>query len=90
MVFVGENLQAKVAQKKLFKKVWGNSDKSFACQNLPAPTPIMKRHLCSRCPSFERAVWKMPSSCLHSPAFLCILFYVHSLLVVVGYSVSLQ
>ena len=48
-------------------------------KNLPAPTPMMKRQLRPRRPSFEKAEVEMLSLCLHSPASLCILFYTHFL-----------
>jgi len=78
MIFVGENLQAKVAQ-KLFGQVWGNSRKILHPRNLPASIPMMKSHLRPRCPSFERAEGYRPQPCLRYPARLCILFYTHSL-----------
>ena len=75
---------------KTFRAILGKFGKNPSHpKNLPAPTPMMKRHHRPRCPSFERAVGEMPSPCLHSPASLCILFYTHSLLFVVGYNVSL-
>jgi len=50
MIFVGENLWAKIAQ-KLFGRVWGYLRKILRTpKNLPAPTPMMKRHLCLHCP----------------------------------------
>jgi len=48
-------------------------------KNLPVPTPMIKRHLRPRCPSFERAEREIPSPRLHSLASLCMLFYTHSL-----------
>jgi len=88
MIFVGENLQ--VAQKTFRASLGRFGQNPSHPQNLLAPTSMMKRHLRSRCPSFEKAEGEMPSPWLHSPASLCILFYVHFLLVVVGYNVSLQ
>jgi len=43
-------------------------------KDLPAPTPMMKRFLHPRCPSFERTEGVMPP-----PSSLCILFYTHPL-----------
>jgi len=40
---------------------------------------VVKRHLRQRCPLFESAQGAMAPPCLHSPAFLCILLYKHSL-----------
>jgi len=48
---------------------------SFAPKNLPAPTPMMKRHLRPHCSFFERAEGEMPSP---FPAALCILFHTYS------------
>jgi len=59
MIFVGENVKAKVAQ-KLFGQVWGNSCKILHPRNLPASTPVMKSHLRPRCPSYERAEGERP------------------------------
>ena len=44
-------------------------------KDLPAPTPMMKRHLCLHCPPFKRAEGKMLLPCLHSPGSLYISFY---------------
>jgi len=50
MIFVGENLYAKVAQ-ITFRASLANSRKSpLQSQKLPAPTPVMKKHIRSRCP----------------------------------------
>jgi len=95
MIFVGETLQAKVAQ-KLYGHVWGNSGKILRIPRIclllhydeKAPAcsyTMMKRHLlhydekAPRCTSFEREEGEMHSPCLHSSASLCILFYTHSL-----------
>jgi len=53
MIFVGENLQAKVAQ-KLFRKFGEIRAKILRIpKTLPAPKPMMKRPLRPRCFPFE-------------------------------------
>ena len=71
MIFVGENLWAKVAQ-KLFGQNLGNSGEILHPRNLPASAPMMKSHLRPRRPSFERTEGERTPPCLHSPARLCI------------------
>ena len=45
MIFVAENLQAKVTQ-KLFGQVWGSTEiNPSQAQNLPVPTPMSGRVL---------------------------------------------
>jgi len=75
-----EKLCRQKLHKKLFGHVWGNSGKDPSVpKNLPAATPMMKRHLRSHCSTFERTEGEMPPSCLNSLASLCILFYTRSL-----------
>ena len=62
------------------------------CPPLNPALPIVllcERHLHPHCPPFERAEGTVPPPCLHLPASLCILFYTHSLLVVVGYKATM-
>ena len=84
---VGENFWAKLAQKTFRASLGKFGQNPSRPNNLPTPTPVMKRHLCSRCHSVEKAEGKMPSPYLRSPASLCILIHVHSLLVAVGCNV---
>jgi len=60
--------------KKLFGQVWKIRQNASHPKNLPTLTPMMKRHLRPVAPLLkgQRGI---PSPCLHSPAFLCILFY---------------
>jgi len=55
MIFVGENLEAKVAQKNFSASLGKSEQNPSHPENLPAPTPMMKRQFRPRCPSFERA-----------------------------------
>jgi len=55
MIFVGENLEAKVAQKTFRESLGKSRQNPSHPKNLPAPTPMMKRHLRPRCPSFGKA-----------------------------------
>ena len=76
MNFVGEHSEVKVAQITFRASLGKRGQKSFghtiAPQNVPAPTPMMKRHSAPVAPLFERTEGEMPPPCLHSPASLCI------------------
>jgi len=55
MIFVEENLKAKVIQKTFRASLGKSGQNPSHPKNLPVPTPVMKRHLRLRCPYFGRA-----------------------------------
>jgi len=55
MIFVGKNLEAKIAQKTYRARLGKCRQNPSYPKYLPAPTPMMKRHLRPRCSSFEWA-----------------------------------
>ena len=56
-----EKIWGQKLPKKFFGQVWGNSGKNPShSQNLPAPTPVMKRHFRLHWPSFARSEGEMP------------------------------
>jgi len=85
----GRQFVGKIAQKR-FGQICGNSGKNLRTpKNLPAPTPMMKMHLRLHYPLLKghRGKCSCHASILRRP---CAYYSTISLLVVVGYNVSLK